>query len=160
MKYLNQLYHKIFKRKSPVGPLIHIQPLGAPTWHRDEDPTENRIIISEPNPEAYEKLVRVQGEVIEPLPTDTAEDIVSFMSCAACDHEYPRVIVYPIESELRTKVLELLKAKHIVIVDGIETEQTLYPMYEYLSANVVGDDNLNSKTIIYKYRKSHESKSI
>ena len=79
---------------------------------------------------------------------NTAKDIASLISCAACDHEYPRVIVYPIEGVLRQQVLEILK------------DPIMYPMYEYKKANIVSDDNLDSRTIIYKYAYIHSNKPI
>ena len=137
----------IFNRKSsPTGKLININMAGVPTFDREE----GRMIESQQNPDAYEKLVRVQGEVIAPMPYETAEDIASLISCAACDHEYARVIVYPINPEMRKKVLELVEKDHIN-----------YPMYEYLSANIVANDDLNAKTIIYKHGgRSHYTKPV
>ena len=156
-KLLHRIWHKFFGKKSPVGPLIYISAAGAPTY----DPSEGRMIESQPNQDAYEKFVRYQGEVIEPLPEDTAEEIASMMSCAACDHEFPRVIVYPISGELRQNVLKLLTTKKIVEVNGIRNETPLYPMYEYFPANIVDNDSLDSQSIIYKYAgQTHECKPI
>jgi hypothetical protein len=116
--------------------LISIKPTGVYSW-QNNGPT-----ISDPS-EVYEKLVRERKEIIEPLPTDTAEDLASLMSCAACDLEFPRVIVYPVEGQLRQDVINLLiNQKH------------LYPMYEYLPANVITDNDLDSKSIIFKYKRS------
>jgi hypothetical protein len=137
----------VFKRKSsPVGKLISVDMTGVPTFDREE----GRMVESVQNTDAYEKLVRVQGEVIAPMPYDTAEDIASLMSCAACDHEFSRVIVYPVTPELRTKVLELIENDHIN-----------YPMYEYMAANIVSNDDLNAQTIIYKHAgRTHYTKPV
>jgi len=150
MKFLRRLYLRLFS-KLPFDPkdLIIVTPKGVATTV--VDPEGNISLASEANTIAYEKMVRQQGEVIEPLLYETAEDIAVLISNAACDHEYPRIIVYPVDSEKRSKVLELIR----------ENENDLYPMYEYLPANVVNDDDLNSKTIIYKYGgKSHICKSV
>jgi len=161
MKLLKILWRKLFKKKSPIGSLIYINPMGAPTY----DPTAGQMVESGPNTYAYEKMVRVQGEVIEPLPEDTPEDIASLMSCAACDHEFSRVIVYPIDPERRQKILDLLFKDATAppkIVNGIKCYERVYPMYEYAEANVISDDSLNSQSIIYKYdkRKSHQAKPL
>ena len=140
-----KLFRKL-RRFFKHSKLIQVTPVGAPTY----DINEGRMVDSFANPDALEKMVRVQGEVIAPADYDTPIDIAGMMSSAACDHEFPRVIIYPIDYDRRVKVLELLETDHIN-----------YPMYEYLPANVVGNDDLNSKTIIYKYgRKTHHVKPI
>jgi len=139
------LFRKLRKIFKP-SKLIQVSPVGAPTY----DIHEGRMVDSFANPDALQMLTRVQGECIAPMEYDTPEDIAGMMSSAACDHEFPRVIVYPIDHERRVKVLELLETDHIN-----------YPMYEYRSANIVGNDDLNSKTIIYKYyKKTHHAKPI
>src|ERR1035441_2372933 len=140
------LFRKLRKLFKPKQKLIHVSPEGAPTYNVHE----GRMVDSFPNPDAFQMLTRVQGECIAPLDEDTAIDIAGMMSSAACDHEFSRVIVYPIDHDRRMEVLRL-----------IETDNINYPMYEYRSANVVGNDDLNSKTIIYKYfAKTHYAKPI
>jgi len=119
-------------------------------WHRIRYGKLPKVIcISSPNSDAVMMLERPRGEVIEPFPNDTVEDLASLMSCYACNHEYPRVIVYPINKEMRDKVVALLN----------ENKDNLYPMYEYFPASIISNEDLNSKTLIYKYRKSHVSKA-
>ena len=140
------LFRKLRKFFKKSQKLIYVSPVGAPTYDRNE----GRMVDSIANPDAFQMLTRVQGECIVPMDYDTIEDIAGMMSSAACDHEFPRVIIYPIDHERRMKVLEL-----------IETDHINYPMYEYRSANIVGNDDLNSKTIIYKYfQKTHHVKPI
>jgi hypothetical protein len=124
-----------------------ITPQGAPTY----DPRVG-FIETTPDPTAYEALVRPRGEVYSPRDQDTPADICERMSQAATDHEFERVIVYPIEGDRRKAVLKLLES---------EEGQKLYPMFEYLPANIVGNDALNHQSIIYKYGgRSHFTKPI
>jgi hypothetical protein len=142
------LFHKLLKllKFSPKKKLIYVSPIGAPTYNI----REGRMVDSLANPDVLQMLVRTQGECIVPNDYDTIEDLAGMISNAACDHEFPRIIMYPIDSIRRTKVLDLIKKDHIN-----------YPMYEYLEANIVGNDDLNSKTIIYKYGgKTHHVKPI
>jgi hypothetical protein len=124
-----------------------IRPAGAPTYN----PHERGMVASDgPHPDYYAAMVRERGEVIKPLPDDTPEAIAELMSQAACDHEFRRVIVYPVQGEVRRQVLELVKNR-----------PERYPMYEYAEANITNNDDLNSQTIIYKYAgQSHFTKPV
>lgn len=124
-----------------------IRPAGAPTYRPDEG-----LVETSPDPEAYNALVRQRGEVFSPVPENTPEEICERMSQAATDHEFERVIVYPIQGEKRKAVLDLLES---------EEGKIRYPMFEYMSANIVNNDDLNSQSIIYKYSgRSHFTKPI
>jgi len=150
MNLLKKILKKILKQ-SKLPKLVKITPTGVPTWHRDSDRSECGMVETEPNQEVYSRMVRVQGEVIEPLPDDTPEDLASLISCAACDHEFSRVIVYPICQEMRKQVMDLI----------VGNKDNLYPMYEYRLANIIANDDLDSKTLIYKYGgKTHFAKPI
>lgn len=139
------LYWKFGRRKRYL--IKDIKPVGAPTYRPSEG-----LVETPPDPEAYKAFVRERGEVITPLPSDSVEDICELMSQAATDREFERVIVYPIQGEKRRQVLELLESP-----EG----KRRYPMFEYFPANIVNNDDLNAKSIIYKYReKSHYSKPI
>jgi hypothetical protein len=124
-----------------------IKPAGAPTYN----PLEGGMVVTEgPHPDYYNAMVRERGEVITPGLEDTEENIAELMSQAACDHEFPRVIVYPIQGEKRKKVMDLVR-----------NDPKRYPMFEYLEANIVGNDDLNYQSIIYKYAgRSHFTKPI
>lgn len=124
-----------------------IRPAGAPTYN----PYEGGMSVSDgPHPDYYAAMVRERGEVIKPLPDDSPELIAELISQAACDHEFRRVIVYPIQGEVRRRVLEL-----------VQNKPERYPMYEYAEANIVNNDDLNSQTIIYKYAgQSHFTKPV
>lgn len=124
-----------------------IRPAGAPTYRPDEG-----LVETGPDPDAYNALVRQRGEVITPLEESTAEEICELMSQAATDHEFERVIVYPIQGEKRKKILELLESEEGII---------RYPMFEYRPANIIGNDSLDLQSIIFKYSgKSHFTKPI
>ncbi len=104
------------------------------------------------HPDYMTALTKPRGEVIEPGIGDSVEDICGLMSQAACDHEFARVIVYPIPGEIRKQVLNTLESS-----EG----RIRYPMYEYRPANLVNNDDLDSRSIIYKYYKqSHVCKPI
>lgn len=113
------------------------------------------LIQSASNPEVETLLVRQNNEVIGIKDLDgtnfTAEQICERMSQAAADIEFPRVIVYPISGELRKKVLD--------IMDTYEGKRK-YPMFEYKNANITNNDDLNSRTILYKYVRSEVYKPI
>jgi hypothetical protein len=149
LKFLKNLFRKSKKLK-----LVRIR-MNVPTW----DPKQGELEVPV-NSDAYEKLVREHKEVIEPVPTDTPETLASLMSQAACDREFPRVIVYPIDYEMRKKVEALLNSTIEVTKDGVTTRVSPYPMYEYLPASIISNEELNSKTLIYKYKRSHNAKII
>jgi hypothetical protein len=120
------------------------KPLGAPTFSFLEG---GMVTGEQPHPEYIAAMVRLTGEVITPALEDTPESLASLVSQAACDHEYPRVIVYPISGKTRVEVMDLLQ------------DAARYPTYEYREANIVGNDDLDSQTIIYKHaKKSHVCK--
>ena len=122
------------------------RPLGAPTYN----PLEGGMVTTETvHPDYLAAMLKPRGEVIVPLEETTPEEICELMSQAACDHEFLRVIVYPIEGDRRQKVMKIIK------------DTKTYPMYEYLEANITNNDDLDSKTIIYKYGgQSHVSKPV
>jgi hypothetical protein len=130
-----------------------IKPVGAPTV----DPQTGLLIESQPNEYAVAAFVtQVASEIITPSVEDTAHNICEKMSQAATDHEFNRIIVHPIQGELRREVLEILKNDAPSIgIDGHE-KTSMYPMYEYLPANIVNDHDLDSKTIIFKYANIHQ----
>jgi hypothetical protein len=145
-KFLAKRVRRIFNKDVVDYDLVKVRPVGAPTFSH----SDAQMIPTEGNQEVYEKLVRERKEVITPSSDDTAEDLASLMSQAACDREFPRVIVYPVEHERRVKVLEIL-----------EGNKRDFPMYEYLPANIVNNDDLDSKTIIYKFGgRTHRDKLI
>jgi hypothetical protein len=155
IQFLKNLFHKSKKYK-----LLRLT-LVAPTWDRQL----NTIVEPEINYDVYESLVREHKEVIEPQPGDTPEILASLMSQAACDREFPRVIVYPIDYEMRKKVEDLLKiTKKVSTKDAsgktITSINQIYPMYEYYPASIISNEELNSKTLIYKYRRSSNAKII
>ncbi len=146
-KIKNKVYGLKFKfSKRKYVPNVG-KPLGAPTFSY----LEGGMVLTEmPHPDYVEAMVRKTGEVITPNSQDTPEILAGLASQSACDMEYGRVIIYPIQGESRKKVLELL-----------QNEPYRYPMYEYLEANIVGNDDLDSQTIIYRYGgKSHDCKPI
>jgi hypothetical protein len=116
------------------------------------DPESGTVITTELDSAAIESIVPKyrSGEVITPTPLHTPEDLASMMSCAACDHEFRQVILYPIDPERRAKVMELLL-----------TDPVKYPMYEYREAGLIGKDDLNSQMVLYKYyAQSHYTKPV
>ena len=126
---------------SPSGVLSMDKTTHEPLWTRLKRKFHNLFqkkiklipITDSQNPVACDMLSRQQGEVIAPMPLDTVEDIAGMASSAAADHEYERVIIYPINPEMRSKVLEL-----------IQNNKQVYPMFEYSEANIVSNDDLNS----------------
>lgn len=145
-KSLAKRVRRLFNHEAVDYDLIKVRPVGAPTFSH----SEAQMVSSDGNLDVYEKLVRERKEVITPWSEDTAEDLASLMSQAACDREFARVIVYPIEHDLRIQVLQIL-----------ESNPRVFPMYEYLPANIVANDDLNSKTIIYKFGgRTHRDKLI
>lgn len=143
-----KVYYK-FKTDSVKKYIRHgIKPIGAPCF----DPYEGMMVTREPNEAAHTLFVKPPSEVIEPGADDLVDDICSSMSQAACDREYPRVIVYPIESIKRTAILRKLAS---------EKGKILFPMYEYFPANITNDDDLDAKSIVFKYSgPSHYTKPI
>lgn len=145
-KNLGKRLRRIFNHDGVDYDLVKVRPVGAPTFSH----SDGQMIPSEGNQEIYEKLVRERKEVITPYTEDTAEELASLMSQAACDREFARVIVYPVEHDIRVQVLQIL-----------ENNPRDFPMYEYLPANIVANDDLNSKTIIYKFGgRTHRDKLI
>jgi hypothetical protein len=123
-----------------------IRPIAVASY----DPRDGSVESSPINYEVYNKLTRSTGEVIEPQLGDTAETIASYVSAAAVDHAYPRIIVYPIVGPVRREVVQL-------IMDN----PRLYPLFEYREANITNDDSLNSRTLIFKYGgQTHYSKPV
>jgi hypothetical protein len=155
MKLLKKLFRKIFNIKIYKIPKLILR---VPKWDRSEAmfiAPETSIALTD----AYDRMVRLSKEVITPLPNDTPEDLASLMSQAACDREFARVIVYPIDYELRKKVEELLHStKQVIVKDAQNNDVTtivnLYPMFEFLPASIISNEELNSKTLIYKYKRS------
>lgn len=122
-----------------------ITPAGAPTWDR-----ESKTWSTSEAGAAYSAIIRPRSEVIAPAPDDTAEILAGLISQAACDHEFPRVIVYPIGAPLKQCVLELLAAN-----------PERYPMFEYRPANIITNHDLDSNSIIYKYGgRTHFTKPV
>jgi hypothetical protein len=99
---------------------------------------------------AYGALVVERGEVIEPFPYETAIDIAAFISQRAADREWPRIIVYPVEEKMKEEILKLLENREV------------YPLLDYFPAMMVGTngDTLNTKSIIFKYKKLYDTKPI
>lgn len=100
-----------------------------------------QIVESEVNPLVYEGFVKPRSEVITPTLEDTLETLAQRVSQAANDMEFPRVIVYPISGQMR-----------IDLPKFIESDPERYPMYEYWPANIVSNNELDSTSIIYKYK--------
>jgi hypothetical protein len=66
---------------------------------------------------------------------------------------------------MRKKVEDLLKiTKKVSTKDAsgktITSINQIYPMYEYYPASIISNEELNSKTLIYKYRRSSNAKII
>jgi len=134
-----------FKTRKYILPDVG-RPLGSPTFNSNEG---GMVATEQPHPDYYNAMVKPSGEVITPTSEQTAEEIASLISQAACDREFPRVIVYPITGERRKDVLRLLY------------NQERYPLYEYLEANIIGNDDLDLNSIIFKYGgKTHPDKIL
>lgn len=137
-----------------------IHPVGVPTWNL----YEGRIEKSDPNPDSFNAIINFRSEVIEPTPEDTIDTLCLKMSQAASNLEFPRVIVYPVGGELRKGIMEKMHAQEQLKISqessGIWNSPVQYPMYEYYPANITNDDDLDAKTIIYKYKKTSDLKPI
>lgn len=143
--WFKKIFWKVTKSKKALI-VRGIKPVGAPSY----DPIEGRMVTEEQNPDAYMSFVKPRGEVIEPVLGDTPESIAERISQAACDREFARIIVYPVVGPIRKEVLDL-----------VSNDPKKFPLYEYRSANIVNDDNLDARTIIYKHAgPSHASKPI
>lgn len=141
---------KAFKPKPKLRTDIKLE--GAPWFN----PITGEYSKGEMNSAARDAILQPRGEVIVPTPEDTPYTLCEKMSQAATDHEFERIIVYPIQGEFRWQVLEILKTDAPGI--GIEGKETpvKYPMYEYMPANIMNDTDLDSKTIIFKYSNIHQ----
>jgi hypothetical protein len=147
--YLLGIWYKlkwlIFKKKIK---LVNVTPKGIKSF----DPiTGLTIVRDEVSPEALQGFFKDRGEVIDPTTKESVQEICWLMSQAACDREFERVIVHPINGERRKEVLDTLQTEYGKIA---------YPMYDYWPANITNNNDLNSTTIIYKYKQSDRNKPI
>jgi hypothetical protein len=136
-----EIYSKfvgLFTRKKKLK-LVNITPVGLVTFAADgahQDPVDQDVISL---------VMKPKSELIDVYPTHTVEDICELISQHASDHDFLRIIAYPLESEFKEQILKALYS---------ESGKLKYPLYEYELAEIIssGKEELKTKSLIFKYK--------